>query len=150
MRALALTLALAAPQAHALGADDPEGLVAALKELGYEAALSQDEMGNPVIDPNGSAVFPWLIFFDRCDDGPCRDMRFVAWTDIAGVIDMEYANDWNSYDGASRLFIMSDGTPRVQMAIPEAAGISLERFAALVRRFEEDSVYGLFVALEGL
>ena len=152
MRALVLSLALALPGgASALGADDPDGLVGALKAMGYEATLSRDELGNPVIDPGStSSVFPWLIFFDGCDEGGCRDLRFTAWTDIAGAISNEYANDWNSYDAASRLYVMPDGTPRVQMAIPEAWGISEERFAALVRRFEEESVYGLFVAIEGL
>ena len=152
MRSIALSVLLAIPQgALALGADDPEGLAAVLREMGFDAAIEQDEMGNPVIDPGSqTAAFPWLIFFDGCGEDGCRDLRFTAWSDVAGVITPEYANDWNSYDAASRLYVMPDGTPRVQMALPEARGMSRERFEALVRRFEEDSVYGLFVAMEGL
>ena len=152
MRAFALSLLIAPPGgAHALGADDPEGIAALLREMGYEATVSRDESGNPVVDPgSGTSFLPWLIFFDGCGEDGCRDLRFTAWSDVAGVITTGYANDWNSYDSAARLYVMPDGTPRAQMALPEARGIPEERFRALVRRFEEDSIYGLFVAMEGL
>jgi hypothetical protein len=127
--ALAAAFAFAAPaQAANVTAQDPQSVVAALHGAGYQAKLTKDDTGDPMIEStSGGSKF--VIFFFNCTKNvDCRTVQFYAgYTEHKA--DQAKMNTWNMNNRFGRGYISSHGAANVEMDVDlDDGGISAQLF----------------------
>lgn len=145
-RMLAATTALLCSVAAAAQADDgmvtaskPAGIVIAMLNAGFDAELTTDDVGDPLINSQ-VAGYPLQIFFYDCDEethAECGSIQFVAgfdrkmpWTADAAI------KLSNAYRFAA-VTLDDEGDPYLRWDIVTEEGIPTRVFVKSLRRFED-------------
>lgn len=139
-RATAALIALGAAlpaAAQSVSAHYPETIVDALRDAGYKAVLTVDDVGDPKISSAASGV-SYSIWFYGCDDenARCTDVQFVAGFDLSTPFDPGPINDWNRSNTIGQAYLDEDGDPYVQHYVVALDGLSRQGFDLLLRRWE--------------
>ena len=141
----ALAAAFSAPVLAAnVTAQDPQSVVSALHAAGYQAKLSKDDSGDPMIEStSGGSKF--IIFFYNCTgNADCRTVQFYAgYTDHKA--DSAKMNAWNMNNRFGRGYIASEGQANVEMDVdlddggmsPQLFEDNVEYWATVMSAFED-------------
>lgn len=128
--------ALAAPAAaRTLDAAAPDGIVAALRDLGYRAELGQDSDGDPKIDTGIEGLNYTILFYGCTGNADCADIQFSAGFDLAKGTTEYRMNEWNLRFIIGKAFIDADGDPYLQMFLPGFRDVSRASFERILFRW---------------
>lgn len=107
--------AIAAPaNAQLVSAANPESVASALRAQGYQAELTKDSDGDPMIR-SGTGGTKFIILFFGCTAGQnCATLQFYAgYADVE--VTHERVNEWNKTRRFGRAYIDNEGDPVVEM-----------------------------------
>ncbi|BAR98575.1 hypothetical protein BV133_982 [Blastochloris viridis] len=110
---LTLTSAVAAD----VTATRPDSLIAALQNAGYQAKLTKDATGDPMIESR-AAGFRFRVVFFGCDNGAnCNQVVFAAGFLTKEKPTLQDINDWNYDKALSKGAIDKDGDPHLRAGL---------------------------------
>lgn len=122
--------AFLAPGLHAetLDATDPARLVSVIRELGYQAVLETDSVGDPLIKSSVGGT-DFAIYFYGCTAGQsCKSLLFKVGYDLADGITLGTIEDWNEATLFGRAYLDDEADPWLEMAVNMDGGISRYNF----------------------
>jgi hypothetical protein len=111
---IALGAALPAA-AQSVSAHYPQSIVDALRDAGYKAVLTVDDVGDPKIDSAASGV-SYSIWFYGCDGSGerCTDVQFFAGFNLDAPLDPMTMNDWNRDNNIGTAYLDEEGDPFIR------------------------------------
>ena len=117
-----------APPADMIHAEAPEAMVAAMQDLGYRAALTTDDQGDPKIkSAAGGANFS--VYFYGCTAGKdCNSIQFSAGFDMKEAPSSDVVNDWNRHNRYGQVSLDSENDPYIEMDIAMKGGLPRDLF----------------------
>ena len=125
-------------------ASAPDSLVTFFKSAGYPVRLTEDTVGDPLIEYRVNGDKMSLFFYDCEDNVDCQAVQFYAGYTDAGAT-LETINAWNTDRRFVRAYLTEDNVARIEMDVATSAdGLSFGDFEAIlglwlesVDRFEE-------------
>lgn len=130
---MAAAAAAGAQESGALSAADPEGLTAALRDLGYRARLEKDGAGDPLIrSATGGTDFA-IVFFGCAGGTGCKSLLFNAGLDLAQGASPRLVNAWNAENIVGAAYLDDENDPFLQMFVTTEGGLTRENFASWVQ-----------------
>ncbi|WP_226782095.1 YbjN domain-containing protein [Oceaniglobus trochenteri] len=111
-------------------AADPVAVRDAMLTEGYQAKLTTDNAGNPMITGRISRTDYWVYFLD-CQGGVnCKGVQFHSGYLLNRPIDAAEINDFNARFRYIRAWLNEEGNPRMQMdLLMRDDGMGPETFA---------------------
>src|SRR5262245_63466030 len=127
---LLLGLALSAgSQAQTLvSAEDPNALVAIIQELGFQAKLETDDIGDPVIRSSSGGVDFRVYFYECKNNERCKSLHFSVGYDLAAGSSLDAMQEWNADKRFASAYLDEDRDPFLQMDVNTDGGITQENF----------------------
>ena len=145
-KTLAATTAFVCSVAAAAQAEDglvtakkPAGMVIAMLNAGYDAELTADDVGDPLINSQ-VAGYPLQIFFYDCDEEThteCGSIQLVAGFDRATPWTAEAAIKVSNDYRFAAVSLDDEGDPYLRWDIVTDEGIPTRVFVKSLRRFED-------------
>lgn len=131
--AVAVTLGPAA-MADSVFASDPQSFMNFFFDQGYPAQLSEDAVGDPLIEFRHAGETRAMFFYDCVDNTECLAVQFYAGYRLDDPFSLERLNEWNSGERRfTRAYRTDDGAVRLEMDIATSAdGISTRDFGDLL------------------
>ena len=132
------TPAPAATGGDTVRASDPEGVVAALEDLGFSAELdTEDGTGNPLIHTEIADLFVDVFFYGCSDNADCQTMMFLCTLDFEGKADPELAAEWNKLKLYGRLIVSDRGNFSMDYVLYTGQdGISVDDLDGFIAQME--------------
>ena len=127
--AVALSLVSVPATAQQVTASSPSSVVSALHSEGYQAQLTKDKDGDPLIkSSSGGAKF--VIFFYGCKDGSqCTTIQFYYGFSTPSQFPLARTNEWNRKKRFGRAQVDSSGDPTLEFDLNlDHGGSSLPLF----------------------
>lgn len=126
-------------QAQSVTAGNPDGMLAAIKSAGYEATLTTDQVGDPMIETkvNGWNV---SVLFYGCDETTrqgCDSVQLSTGFDRKTPIDPVRALEISRKLRFFAVQIDEEGDPYLRWDILTADGIPQSVFMSALRRYGE-------------
>jgi len=119
----------AGAQAQTLvSAEDPEALVAIIRELGFQAKLEQDDIGDPVIRSSSGGVDFRVYFYECKNNERCKSLHFSVGYDLAGGASLDAVQEWNADKRFASAYLDDERDPFLQMDINTDGGITQKNF----------------------
>lgn len=115
-----------------LCAANPQGLVAALQAEGYQAKLTKDTFGDPLIETSASGYDYRIVFYGCTDNKAYSSLRFVIWFQDDGTNTPALANKWNKDNRFIQMAAQDDGRLTVAYDLSTTGGINKANFASAV------------------
>jgi hypothetical protein len=138
--AAALFAAVGTPvmAADMVTATDPESVVAALGEIGYQGAkLEPLNNGRPSISVKISGSPTYIDFYDCAEDMTgCRTLLFVYAMDLKDGTTLKKANDWNADQITGRVYLDENGDPTLDYAFSTFDGVTVGVFEENVKLWD--------------
>ncbi len=119
MAALAFLAGLSPLSAAAQTVDgtDPERIAGILRDMGYKALLTTDQVGDPKIESKANGN-DFSIYFYGCDKGiNCKAIQFAAGFDLADGTSLDVINDWNAKNRFGRAYLDDEADPFVELDV---------------------------------
>ena len=121
--------------AQSVSASDPNSVVTALQNQGYEASLSEDAYGDPIIY-SGTGGVEFQIQFYGCEGGRnCQDIMFHAGFSLNENFTLSSANDWNTKKLVGKVHVDDVQDPIILHFVAGVDGMSSSSFARLMKRW---------------
>ena len=146
MLAISVGPALAQSQKTALTAakviaSDPQSFVDYFEESGYPARLTEDSVGDPLVEYRVDGEKLSLFFYDCTDNADCQAVQFYSGYRTEGSVDLELLNAWNSDRRFIRAYLTEDDVARIEMDIATSIdGLTHRDFDALVELWTDSIV----------
>lgn len=120
-------------------AADPQSFVTFFGDNGYPAKLTEDSMGDPLIEFRINGERYDLFFYDCDNNTDCQAVQFYSGYRVEGSVDLETINSWNEDRRFARAYLTDDGAAaRIEMDVATSAhGLHGEDFLELVQLWEE-------------
>ena len=118
MAAAASLAAIAAPvSAQMVSAADPASLVTVLQAKGYQAELTKNDDGDPMIRSalDGSRFI--ILFYGCTKNRACQTVQFYAGFASDKKVSIETMNEWNKANRFGRAYIDADKDPVIEMDV---------------------------------
>ncbi|MCK8463958.1 YbjN domain-containing protein [Aliiroseovarius sp. S1339] len=131
--------------ADPIKASDPQSVLGYFKEIGAPATLTEDSVGDPLIEIQYYGT-TFAVFFYGCDDNKnCNSLQLYAGYTAENEISAEDLNSWNADQRYGRVYQDSDGRKKLEYDIYTGnAGVSSDDFdemfdiwTELVKSFED-------------
>lgn len=133
--AAAATAALPAA-AQTVQATKPDTVMTALRNAGYRAMLSKDNVGDPVIKSGAAGVDFSVLFYNCTEHKDCKTVQFYAGFVKKGVT-LDTINKWNAEHRFARVYLDDDKDPRIEMDLDlDSGGMSPGLFKANIATWE--------------
>jgi Putative bacterial sensory transduction regulator len=118
-------------------ASNPQGMVDAIRALGYKAVLEKDSDGNPEISTAASG-YDYSIYFDDCDNHVnCSAIQFYISFAKDPANSEKLANDWNLTRRMGKMYFdPKDGSITMDYELSTAGGLNQKNFADVVAWWE--------------
>lgn len=92
---------------------DPLSLQHALQAKGYQALVSKDNDGDPMITSSSGGAKFLVLFFGCTNHEKCTNVEFYAGFEKTRMV-VDDMNDWNRKKRFSRAYIDKDGDPCIE------------------------------------
>jgi hypothetical protein len=125
---LGLGLSAAAPAQTLVSAEDPEALIAIIRELGFQAKLEQDNVGDPVIRSSSGGVDFRVYFYECKNNKRCKSLHFSVGYDLAAGSSLDAMQEWNADKRFASAYLDDESDPFLQMDINTEGGITQKNF----------------------
>jgi hypothetical protein len=118
-------------------ASNPQGMVDAIKALGYKAVLQKDPDGDPEIDTSASG-YDYTIYFDDCNNHVnCDTVQFYISFDKDPANSEKLANEWNLTRRMGKMYFdPKDGSITMDYELSTVGGLSPKNFADVLAWWE--------------
>ncbi|MDE9451452.1 YbjN domain-containing protein [Aliiroseovarius sp. Z3] len=114
--ALATSLATAT-YAEPIKASDPQTVLAYFQDIGAPATLTEDSVGDPMIELQYYGT-TFVVFFYGCSDNiNCNSLQFYAGYTAENEISPEAMNTWNADQRYGRVYQDADGRKKLEYDI---------------------------------
>jgi hypothetical protein len=123
-----------------VSAEDPQRLVSIIQDLGFQAKLEKDNVGDPVIRSSSSGVEFSVYFYDCKNNKRCTSLHFTAGYDLDEGISLEAVQEWNADKRFASAYVDDENDPFLQMDVNTEGGITQENF---------EKTFELWQALKG-
>lgn len=140
--ALALGLAVSATTSAQtiISAENPRELAAIIQDLGFQAKLAEDDVGDPVIRSSAGGVEFNIYFYDCTQNKRCKSLHFSAGYDLPDGTTLEALQQWNADKRFASAYLDHERDPFLQMDVNTEGGITEQNF---------ERWFGLWQALKG-
>jgi hypothetical protein len=125
---LGLALSFSAKAQTLVSAEDPQELASILRELGFQAKLEKDDLGDPVIRSSSGGVDFRIYFYDCKSNKRCKSLHFSVGYDLADGSSLDAVQQWNADKRFASAYLDSERDPFLQMDINTEGGISPKNF----------------------
>ena len=131
--------------ADPIKASDPQSVLGYFKEIGAPATLTEDSVGDPLIEIQYYGT-TFAVFFYGCDENEnCNSLQLYSAYTAENEISAEALNTWNADQRYGRVYQDSDGRKKLEYDIYTGnAGVSSDDFdemfdiwTELVKSFED-------------
>lgn len=128
--AVALSLlAGQAASAQQIKASEPESILQYFADLGAPAKLTEDTVGDPMIEVNYSGDEIVIFFYGCRNSANCNSLQFYASYVEDLEISSEDLNEWNAEERYGRAYRQEDGGTRIEYDIYTGQdGVSMTDF----------------------
>jgi len=110
-------------------AENPQAMVAELISLGYQATLTVDSYGDPMIDGSMGQSQYRVMFYGCTENIRCKYIQFFAGYDLQDGITLEKLNEWNRDKLWGQAYRDDENDPYVSVVYNMDGGVSKENFA---------------------
>lgn len=118
MALAALTGFWASPAgAQMVRAQDPQTLVKALQDAGYQAKLGTDKIGDPMITSSVSGTTFHIFFYNCTANKDCATVAFQAGYDLKATPGLARINEWNRTKRFGRAYLDKEEDPILAMDV---------------------------------
>lgn len=132
---LAAVLAIAAPAlGQTIDATDASKVAKAMQDLGWQAKLSTDGDGDPLITSKVSRTEYRVTFYGCTRNTDCQSIMLGAYTTTKKMT-FEQANTWNRTKRFGTMTIDKDGDPHMLLEVNLAGGVSTKNFEDVLDRW---------------
>ncbi len=139
----------AAANAQMVRAQDPQSLVKALQEAGFQAKLDTDSRGDPRITSGLSGTRFYIMFYNCTANRDCATVQFRTAYKLEKPIGLTEINAWNSKQRFAKAYLDSENDPVIDMDVDlDDGGVSkalfidnLEFWASALPAFEKHIGY---------
>lgn len=119
--------------AHAQGqtivsAEDPAELVSIIQDLGFQAKLEIDNVGDPVIRSSSSGVDFSVYFYDCKNNKRCKSLHFTSGYDLPEGASLDAMQQWNADKRFASAYLDEEADPFLQMDVNTDGGVTQENF----------------------
>lgn len=123
-----------APAGDNVTAGDPQGVLAALSNLGYPGKLEKMDSGRTSIAVPISGLKTYIDFYD-CDDDltDCYTLLFSVSLDLRKGTTLDKANEWNSKQITGRVWLDDSKDPTLDFALSTFQGVPVDTFEQNVK-----------------
>ncbi|MGR3723246.1 YbjN domain-containing protein [Abyssibius alkaniclasticus] len=134
--AAAFTLLATSVFAENVTAADPQGMVAALQELGYRATLDRSSNGRPFIESSANGV-GYRMWFYSCDDAfnNCRAINLSVGFNLIDGTTPGVVNEWNMTKLVGRAYLDEDFDPWLDFYFVANAPIQMDTFELIIAQW---------------
>jgi hypothetical protein len=114
-----LALAAAAPAAkpELVRAQDPQSLIRALQNGGYQAQLGTDKVGDPMITSGASGTNFQIFFYNCTNHTQCATVQFHSGYDLTTPVGLDAINQWNTSQRFGRAHLDKENDPILEMDV---------------------------------
>jgi hypothetical protein len=113
----ALALAAASPAAAMVQAQNPQSLVKALQDAGYQAQLGKDGAGDPMITSAVSGTKFRILFYNCTQNKDCKTVNFLVAYDFDKALPLERINAFNQENRFVRAYLDKENDPVLAMDV---------------------------------
>ena len=125
---LGLVFAAGAEAQTIVSAEHPDQLVSIIQDLGYQAKLEKDNVGDPVIRSSSDGVDFRIYFYECKNNRRCRSLHFSVGYDLASGSSLDAVQEWNADERFASAYLDEEADPFLQMDINTEGGITQENF----------------------
>ena len=125
---LALGVSAGAQAQTIISAEDPAALMAIIQELGFQAKLEKDDVGDPVILSSSGGVDFRIYFYECKNNKRCKSLHFSVGYDLADGSSLDAVQLWNADKRFASAYLDDEADPFLQMDINTEGGISQKNF----------------------
>jgi len=128
---LLLGLALSGGGAQAqsiVSAEDPGALIAIIQELGFQAKLEKDDVGDPVILSSSGGVDFRIYFYECKNNKRCKSLHFSVGYDLADGSSLDAVQQWNADKRFASAYLDGESDPFLQMDVNTDGGVTQQNF----------------------
>jgi len=123
-----LALSLGAEAQTIVSAENPEELASLIRDLGFQAKLEEDSVGDPVIRSSSGGVDFRIYFYDCKSNKRCKSLHFSVGYDLADGATLAAVQQWNADKRFASAYLDDENDPFLQMDINTEGGITQENF----------------------
>ena len=125
---LGLTLSAGARAQTLVSAENPGDLVSIIQDLGFQAKLEADNVGDPVIRSSSNGVDFRIYFYECKNNKRCKSLHFSVGYDLADGSSLDAVQLWNADKRFASAYLDDEADPFLQMDINTEGGITQKNF----------------------
>jgi hypothetical protein len=109
-------------------ATDANRLADIIRDLGYKAAVSTDNVGDPMIESSVGGTDITVLFFGCEDNLKCTSVLFKVGYDLSDGTTLEVINAWNEQNLFGRAYMDDELDPWIEMPVNLFDGVTRSNF----------------------
>jgi hypothetical protein len=114
-------------------ASDPQSFVDFFEDAGFPARLTEDSVGDPLVEYRSNGQKMSLFFYDCQENTDCQAVQFYAGYRTGSDVALDTINAWNTERRFVRSYLTEDGVSRIEMDVATSNdGLSYRDFEALL------------------
>ena len=125
---LGLALSAGARAQTLVSAENPDALIAIIQDLGFQAKLEKDDIGDPVIRSSSGGVDFRIYFYDCKNNKRCKSLHFSVGYDLADGASLDAVQLWNADKRFASAYLDDESDPFLQMDVNTEGGITQQNF----------------------
>lgn len=129
-------LAVSSATAADVTATKPESLIEALQSAGYQAKLTKDDTGDPMIESRAAGFRFIIVFFGCTDNKDCNQVTFSAGFVTKSKPTLKQINDWNYDKAITKATVDKEGDPFVRAGLWLQQPVSVDYFKGFLEMWD--------------
>jgi len=125
---LGLAVSAGARAQTLVSAESPDALVSIIQELGFQAKLEKDNVGDPVIRSSSDGVDFRIYFYECKNNKRCKSLHFSVGYDLADGSSLGSVQEWNADKRFASAYLDEEADPFLQMDLNTEGGITQKNF----------------------
>ena len=125
---LGLAFSAGAQAQTIVSAENPDALIEIIRELGFQAKLETDDVGDPVILSSSGGVDFRIYFYECKNNRRCKSLHFSVGYDVADGVSLDAVQQWNADKRFASAYLDNESDPFLQMDINTDGGVTQQNF----------------------
>ena len=111
-----------------VSAENPGALISIIQDLGFQAKLETDDVGDPVILSSSGGVDFRIYFYECKNNKRCKSLHFSVGYDLADGASLDAVQQWNADKRFASAYLDDESDPFLQMDINTDGGVTQQNF----------------------